>query len=98
MAAAFGLPPEEFTTAEFCRAIAGQAPIGPGLSGALSEFLHECDQRKFSPLTSGPPFNAVAQALKLVDQAQARRLTLSQPAAQPTQSSAASLPKEVIKI
>ena len=37
VAAAFDLPPGELTTAEFCRAIAGHAQIGPELSAALSD-------------------------------------------------------------
>jgi hypothetical protein len=71
--AAFNLPPEELTTAEFCRAIAGHEQIGPELSTALSEFLQKCDQRKFSPPAPAPPLSVVDQALKLIDQAQARR-------------------------
>ena len=48
---------------------------------------------KFSPPAPVPPLGAVAQALKLIDQAQARRLALAQSAAQPTQSPAATPPK-----
>jgi len=92
--AAFSLPPGELTTAEFCRAIAGPGPIGPELSAALGDFLRQCDQRKFSPPPPAPPLSAVAQALKLIEQAQARRLALTQPAAQPPQSSAARQPKQ----
>jgi hypothetical protein len=79
VAAAFGLPPGELTTAEFCRAIDGHAQIGPELSAALSEFLRQCDQRKFSPSAPVPPLGAVAQALKLIDQAQARCLAQARP-------------------
>jgi hypothetical protein len=78
VAAAFGLAPGELTTAEFCQAIADQAGIGPELCAALSEFLHQCDQRKFSPTAPVPPLSAVAQALKLIDQAQTRRLAIAQ--------------------
>ena len=80
-AAAFDLPPGELTTAEFCRAIDSHAQLGPDLSAALSEFLCQCDQRKFSPPAPAAPLGAVAQALKLIDQAQARRSALTQPAA-----------------
>ena len=79
VAAAFGLPPGELTTAEFCRAIDGHAQIGPELSAALSEFLRQCDQRKFSPSAPVQPLGAVAQALKLIDQAQGRRLAKARP-------------------
>jgi hypothetical protein len=71
--AAFNLPPIELTTTEFCRAIAGHEQIGPDLSVALSEFLLKCDQRKFSPPAPAPPLSVVDQALKLIDQAQARQ-------------------------
>jgi hypothetical protein len=71
--AAFNLPPVELTTTEFCRAIAGHEQVGADLSVALSEFLLKCDQRKFSPPAPAPPLSVVDQALKLIDQAQARR-------------------------
>jgi len=71
--AAFALPPEEMTTAEFCRAVAGHAAIGPELSTALAEFLRACDQYKFSPPAPAPPLDAVSRALQLVEQAEARR-------------------------
>jgi hypothetical protein len=77
--AAFELPPGELTTTEFCRAIAGHGQIGSELSTALSEFLRQCDQRKFSPSAPAPPLGAAAQALKLIDQAQTRRLALARP-------------------
>jgi hypothetical protein len=90
--AAFELPPGELTTAEFCTMIATHSPIGPELSAALTAFLCECDRRKFSPSAPAPPLSAVAQALKLIDQAQTRRLALAQSAAQPSQSSVATPP------
>jgi hypothetical protein len=93
VAAAFDLPPGELTTAEFCGAIAGHSLIGPELSAALSAFLRLCDQDKFSPPAPVPPLSAVAQALNLIYQAQARRLALAQPAGQPGQSPVAIPPK-----
>jgi hypothetical protein len=78
VAAAFGMPPAELTTAEFCRAMADHAEIGPELSTALSQFLHHCDQRKFSPSAPAEPFSAVAQAFKLIDQTEARRFARAQ--------------------
>lgn len=76
VAAAFNLPPEEQTTAEFCRATADDASIGKDLSTALGEFLRQCDQRKFSPPPPAPPLSAVAQALQLVELTEARRAEL----------------------
>ena len=95
--AAFDLPPGELTTAEFCAMIATHSSIGPELSVALSDFLHECDQRKFSQSSPAAPFSATAQALKLIDQAQTRRLALAQSTAKPTQSSVATQPKMEMK-
>ena len=58
----FVLPPGETTTAEFYAALAGNEKIGPELALAISDFLRECDERKFSPAVrssaftrSGPP-------------------------------------------
>ena len=92
VADAFNLPPGELTTAEFCRAVAGHTQVGLELAVALSDFLRLCDQDKFSPPAPVPPLNAVVQALKLIDHAQARRLTLAQSAAQPSQSVVATPP------
>ena len=94
LTAAFGLPPGELTTAECCRAIAGQGRIGPELSAALSDFLRQCDQRKFCPPPPAPPLCAASQALKLVEQTHARCVAQAQSAAQTTQGSSESLPKK----
>jgi hypothetical protein len=75
-AAAFSLPPEELTTTEFCRALADTSRPGPELSTAVAEFLRQCDQRKFAAPSPAPPLSAVAQATKLIDEAQAK---LAQP-------------------
>ena len=91
--AAFHLPPGELTTTDFSRAIAGQGQAGPELSAALSEFLRQCDQRKFSPTPPAPPLSAVTHALKLIDQAQARLTALAQPMPQPSGSPNAASPK-----
>jgi hypothetical protein len=84
--AAFRLPPGELTTTEFCRAIAGDERVGSELASALSGFLRQCDQRKFSPPQPAPALGAAAYALKLIDQAQGRLAALAQPAAQPSGS------------
>ena len=74
--AAFDLPPEELTTAEFCRAVADHSRIGAEFGGALGEFLRQCDQRKFAPPAPAQPLGAVAQALKLIELGEARRTEL----------------------
>jgi hypothetical protein len=73
-AAAFGLPAGELTTTEFASAIAGQEQVGPELSGAMSQFLRDCDQRKFAQLPPPQPLGAVDQAANLIELAEARRL------------------------
>jgi hypothetical protein len=69
---AFGLPPAEHTTAEFCRLIATNERLGPELSGAISEFLRRCDERKFTASPPAPPMAAVATTLKFVEAAESR--------------------------
>jgi uncharacterized protein DUF4381 len=71
-AQAFGLPPGELTTSEFCQALAGQQRVGPDLAGALAEFLRQCDERKFAPAVPGPALGAVARALELIETSEAR--------------------------
>jgi hypothetical protein len=73
VACAFALPPGERTTAEFCSAVTGHQQIGTELASALAAFLRRCDELKFSPLPPAPPLGAVEQALRLIEQAEARR-------------------------
>ena len=80
-AEAFGLPPEERTTAEFCRAIAGRPQVGPELAAALSDFLRQCDERKFALTQPAPPLGAVARAEQLIDQSEVRLAALAAQAA-----------------
>jgi hypothetical protein len=75
---ACGLPPGEMTTTDFCRAIADQDWLGPDLSSALGDFLRKCDERKFAPAAPAAALGAVAQALKLIELAEARRAELRQ--------------------
>jgi hypothetical protein len=70
--AAFALPPGEYTTAEFCRAIGGHEKIGGELSSSVAAFLRNCDENKFSP-TSAAPLSAVARALELIERGEALR-------------------------
>jgi hypothetical protein len=69
---AFGLPPGEQTTAEFCRLTSTHERIGPELSSAIADFLRRCDERKFVASPPTAPMGAVATALKLVETAQMR--------------------------
>jgi hypothetical protein len=73
---AFELPPGEVTTTEFCTAVAGHEKIGPALAKAISEFLRECDRRKFSTAPAAAPLDAATSALELVALAEKRRAEL----------------------
>ena len=77
-AVAFGLPPGELTTAEFCRALAGNERIGSRLTERVAGFLRQCDVAKFSPVAAANPGQAVSEALELVAQSEARRAELRQ--------------------
>lgn len=69
-------PPGELTTTEFCRQLESREKIAPQLTRVISEFLRECDERKFSPaISSGlggagaPPYqkiNAAERALEFI--------------------------------
>ncbi len=77
-AVAFGLPAGELTTAEFCRALAGNEQIGSRLTERVTGFLQQCDVAKFSPVSAANPGQAVSEALDLVAQSEARRAELRQ--------------------
>jgi hypothetical protein len=81
-AEAFGLPPGELTTTEFCSLIANHEKVGPDLATTISEFLRRCDERKFTPAPPATPITAAATALKVVEIAQARLAELRRRAEQ----------------
>ena len=64
--AAFQFPSGEATTAEFSAALAGSEKIGAELAQTISSFLHECDERKFSPANPTAPLNAATRALEII--------------------------------
>ena len=77
---AFELPAAELTTTEFCAALAASERIGGELAAAVSSFLRECDERKFSP----PPaatLNAATRALELISLAEQRLLSVGRASA-----------------
>ena len=71
--AAFEIPAGELTTSEFCGAISSHQKIGADLAGPVTEFLHQCDARKFGTAPDAAPLNAVARALELVALAESRQ-------------------------
>jgi hypothetical protein len=75
-----GLGEPELTTTEFCGAISGRPELGPELAESVAAFLRQCDELKFAPLPASPPVHAVARALGLVEQTEARALELRKPA------------------
>ncbi len=72
-AISFALPSGELTTGEFCRMIRGDESLGTGLSREVTEFLEECDRRKFAAGAPSAPLGAVARGLALIEQAEAFR-------------------------
>lgn len=81
LAAAFNLPRGELTTAEFCTLLIQRQEIGAPLSVPLTNFLRQCDRRKFDPHAPDGPLGAVPQALQFIEQAETRRNLLAQAAA-----------------
>ena len=77
---AFGLPPLELTTREFCQTILINEKIGPELSSHFAEFLLRCDEQKFAP-SGGPPLTGMAErALQLLELGEVRRVHIRQAA------------------
>jgi hypothetical protein len=81
VASAFELPPGEMTTADLSSVVANDERFGGGLAADISAFLRNCDDRKFAPPTPAPAMDAVGNALKLVDAAEARREQLKRASA-----------------
>jgi hypothetical protein len=77
---AFGLAPDELTTTEIRQTLQHSAPVGPELAAAITEFLRECDERKFAPTPPPPQTGVVDRALRLLEQVEASRRHPSQSA------------------
>jgi hypothetical protein len=84
VAAAFELPAAEMTTAEFCAALAANEKIGAELAQTISNFLRECDERKFSTPPAASPLNGARRALDLIGLAESVRNQLDRQDACPT--------------
>jgi hypothetical protein len=76
---AFDIPSSEMTTTEFNRAFAASENAGSDLAASVSDFLRQCDERKFSP-SAGVQASACSRALELLQQGEARRAELRQEA------------------
>ena len=80
----FQLAAGELTTTEFNRELMRSQKISSELSAAATEFLRDCDARKFSPTAGSEKMGAADRALSLIDQAEQRRAQLRPPAAMQT--------------
>jgi hypothetical protein len=74
----YNLPREELTTSEFLAALHGSPGPAPGISEAASDFLRQCDRRKFAPRANENSWDAAAEALRVVDLAEAERAPAAQ--------------------
>lgn len=77
-AVAFDLPSGEMTTTEFCRALAGSEQVGDKLAGAVSDFLRETDEMKFSPAGLTSQAGVGQRAGELFERGEERRAELRQ--------------------
>jgi hypothetical protein len=80
--AAFGLPPVEMTTTEFAESLKSNGQVGPDLAGRVTDFLRDCDRRKFAPGAGAPSGGVVAAAEDLVAAGERRQAERRQAAAQ----------------
>lgn len=64
--AALHLPGVEFTTAEFTLELEISEMVPLHLARAIADFLHACDERRFSRAPGLAPLNAVSQALEFI--------------------------------
>jgi len=72
VAEAFGLPREEMTTSEFCRAMNAQREMDAGAAQEVCRFLQRSDALKFAPGTTPQKF--VEEAMRLMEMLEAKRL------------------------
>jgi hypothetical protein len=70
---AFGLTPDELTTTEIRQVLQHSAPAGPELAAAITDFLRECDERKFAPAPPPPKVGVVDRALALLEKIESSR-------------------------
>lgn len=76
---AFGLPEQELTTAEFCRALHEQERAGPALAEHAARVLQYWDEQKFSPNPPATQNDPVTEAGFIVDEGEARLVELNRP-------------------
>jgi hypothetical protein len=72
LARSFGLPPDEMTTSEFCRALEQQPKAGSALAERAAHALRAWDEQKFSPAPSTATTDPLREAGTIIDAGQAR--------------------------
>jgi hypothetical protein len=72
LARSFGLPAEEMTTSEFCRALEQQPKAGSALAVRAATALRAWDEQKFSPAPSPAVQDPLREAGTIIDAGQAR--------------------------
>ena len=92
LASPFGLTPGEATTSEFRRALSASQKVGPELAAALGDFLKECDLRKFAAAPPPTSYDAMGQALKIIEMAENRLADLGRVGAVSIADSASAAP------
>jgi hypothetical protein len=73
---AFDLPPQELTTTELKQTLQSLPRTEPALVAAVTEFLRQCDEDKFSPPALPPHTDAPSRALELLEKIESRRRLL----------------------
>jgi hypothetical protein len=68
---ASGLAPDELTTTEIRGVLQHSAQATPDLAAAITDFLLECDERKFAPGPPPPQNGVVDRALALLEKIEA---------------------------
>jgi len=71
---AFNLPPVELTTAELNQTLQSSPKADSALVTGIAEFLRQCDEEKFAPLSNPPRLHTVLRALELLDKIEKLRL------------------------
>jgi hypothetical protein len=85
---AFGLPTGEMTSAELRDALASNPKVPPEVSGAVGDFLRQCDERKFSATPPSSPIGAVDMALNLIEKIENSRRAILPETSAPSQPAA----------
>ena len=77
---ALGIPEGEWTTSEFAAALANNEKAELNMTLKISNFLRECDQRKFAPANAGASLGAAKRALEIVSEMEKQRAKPAVPA------------------